>query len=81
MLADITTIGVVLTGMGEDGADGVRALIAAGGSVIAEQESSAVVYGMPAAAVRMGATALPIDAIAPQLLRTMGRAAGAGATL
>lgn len=68
-------IGVVLTGMGEDGATGVRSLIAAGGAVIAEHESSAVVYGMPAAAVRMGATALPIDLIAPHLERVMARGA------
>ncbi len=72
-------IAVVLTGMGEDGAEGVRALIAAGGAAIAEHESSAVVYGMPAAAVRMGALALPIDMIAPHLERTMART-GIGTT-
>jgi len=68
-------VGVMLTGMGEDGAPGVQAMIAAGGAVIAEHESSAVVYGMPAAAVRMGALALPIDMIAPHLERIVARGA------
>jgi two-component system chemotaxis response regulator CheB len=68
-------IGVMLTGMGEDGAPGVAALIAAGGAVIAEHESSAVVYGMPAAAVRMGALALPIDMIAAHVERLLARGA------
>jgi len=48
-------VGVILTGMGDDGAQGARAIIAAGGIVLAEAESTAVVYGMPAAAVREGA--------------------------
>lgn len=72
---DGAAIGVVLTGMGSDGADGVRALLAAGGAVIAEHENSAVVYGMPAAAVRAGALALPLDLIAPHLLRSIPRKA------
>ncbi|UFN48095.1 chemotaxis-specific protein-glutamate methyltransferase CheB [Roseomonas sp. OT10] len=64
-------VGVVLTGMGEDGASGLLALRRAGGLTIAEDESSAVVYGMPAAAVRLGAAglSLPLEAIAPCLLR------------
>jgi two-component system chemotaxis response regulator CheB len=64
---------VVLTGMGEDGAAGVRQLIAAGGVAIAEHESSAVVNGMPAAAVRAGALALPLDLIAAHLRRILER--------
>jgi two-component system chemotaxis response regulator CheB len=40
-------LGVVLTGMGDDGLAGSRAIVEAGGSVITEAESSAVVYGMP----------------------------------
>ncbi len=70
-------LGIVLTGMGEDGGAGAGALIAAGGAVIAEHESSAVVYGMPAAAVREGALALPIELIAPHVLRIMARGAEA----
>ena len=47
-------VGVILTGMGDDGVQGARAIIQAGGTVIAESASSAVVYGMPGAAVRAG---------------------------
>ena len=45
-------IGVVLTGMGDDGARGAKAIVDAGGIVVAESEETAVVYGMPAAVVR-----------------------------
>jgi len=47
-------IGVVLTGMGDDGLAGARAVREAGGIVVAESEQSAVVYGMPGAVVRAG---------------------------
>ena len=70
-------LAVVLTGMGDDGAVGVRQLVAAGGAAIAEHESTAVVNGMPAAAVREGALALPLDLIGPQLRRIMAREAPA----
>jgi two-component system chemotaxis response regulator CheB len=49
-------VGIVLTGMGDDGAVGAKAIREAGGYVIAESRSTAVVYGMPGAAVRAGAT-------------------------
>lgn len=68
---DGAALAVVLTGMGEDGAVGVRRLIEAGGAAIAEHESTAVVYGMPAAAVREGALALPLDLIGPHLRRVL----------
>jgi two-component system chemotaxis response regulator CheB len=63
-------IGVLLTGMGEDGARGLCALREAGGYTIAEHESTAVVYGMPAAGVRMGAVceSLPLPEIAARIL-------------
>jgi two-component system chemotaxis response regulator CheB len=47
-------LGVVLTGMGDDGSEGARALSENGGRVIAEAPETAVIYGMPAAAVRTG---------------------------
>jgi two-component system chemotaxis response regulator CheB len=48
-------VGVILTGMGDDGVEGARRIIEAGGIVICESEESAVVYGMPGSAVRAGA--------------------------
>jgi two-component system chemotaxis response regulator CheB len=47
-------VGVILTGMGDDGVEGARAIRAAGGTVIAESQETAVVNGMPGAAVRAG---------------------------
>lgn len=47
-------IGVVLTGMGSDGAEGAGAIKGAGGRVIAEHESSTVVYGMPRSVIEAG---------------------------
>lgn len=63
-------LGVLLTGMGEDGAEGLLRLRQSGGYTIAEDESTAVVYGMPAEAVRLGGVSesLPLPAIAPRIL-------------
>jgi two-component system chemotaxis response regulator CheB len=62
-------VGVILTGMGEDGTDGLRLLRKGGGRVIAQDEKSSVVFGMPAAAVAAGLAhqVLPLDAIAARL--------------
>lgn len=64
-------LGVLLTGMGEDGAEGMLAMRRAGAATITEDESTAVVYGMPATAVKLGASALslPLDRIADAMLR------------
>jgi two-component system, chemotaxis family, protein-glutamate methylesterase/glutaminase len=64
-------IGVILTGMGDDGVEGARHIIEAGGIVIAESEESAVVYGMPGAAVRAGVASqsLPLSEIADLLAK------------
>ena len=59
-------IGVILTGMGDDGVEGARAIRAAGGIVVAESQDTAVVYGMPGAAIRAGIPqkVLPLPQIA-----------------
>lgn len=60
-------LAVVLTGMGDDGRDGVLAVKRAGGNVIAESEETAVIFGMPQQAIRAGAVdaVLPLPEIAP----------------
>jgi two-component system chemotaxis response regulator CheB len=55
------TLGVVLTGMGRDGRDGSRVIVEAGGGVIAQDEFSSVVWGMPGEVVRAGLA----DAVLP----------------
>jgi two-component system chemotaxis response regulator CheB len=63
-------LGVLLTGMGDDGASGLLDIRRSGGYTIAEDESTAAVYGMPAAAVLLGAVceSLPLPAIARRVL-------------
>lgn len=65
------TVGVLLTGMGRDGADGMASIAVAGGITLAQDEASSVVYGMPKEAVALGAVQhlLPLEQIAPALLK------------
>ena len=62
---------VVLTGMGSDGMRGGRDIVAAGGNVIAQDEATSVVWGMPGAVAHAGicTAVLPLDQIAPKLVR------------
>jgi two-component system chemotaxis response regulator CheB len=66
-----TVLALVLTGMGSDGMRGGKEIVAAGGSVIAQDEASSVVWGMPGAAAHAGicAAVLPLGQIAPKLVR------------
>lgn len=62
-------VGVLLTGMGEDGARGLLEMRRAGAYTIAEHASTAVIHGMPGTAVRLGGAVeeLPLDQVAPRL--------------
>jgi two-component system chemotaxis response regulator CheB len=55
------TVGVVMTGMGNDGSRGILAVKQAGGHVIAQDEATSVIFGMPAEAIKTGA----VDQVAP----------------
>jgi two-component system chemotaxis response regulator CheB len=63
----------VLTGLGADGARGASEVVAAGGGVIAQDEASCVVYGMPKAVVdaKLTSAVFPLNAIAPFLIRAV----------
>jgi two-component system chemotaxis response regulator CheB len=62
--------GVILTGMGDDGARGLKEMLEAGAGTIAQDEASSVVWGMPGTAVKLGAAqhVLPLHRIPGQLL-------------
>ena len=68
-------LAVVLTGMGTDGARGAAHVAAAGGSVIAQDEESSVVWGMPGSVARAGlaSAVLPLDQIGGKLTNLFAR--------
>ncbi|WP_035108191.1 protein-glutamate methylesterase/protein-glutamine glutaminase [Desulfovirgula thermocuniculi] len=74
------SVGVLLTGMGRDGARGMMAIKEKGGLTIAQDEATCVVFGMPRAAIELGAAqkVLPLDRIPEEVIRavTHPRAAG-----
>ena len=74
--AGASVLGVVLTGMGSDGARGARTIVEAGGSVIAQDQPTSVVWGMPGAVANAGLAEriLPLAEIGPELVRRMARA-------
>jgi two-component system chemotaxis response regulator CheB len=73
-------LAVVLTGMGSDGMNGCRLIREQGGSVLAQDEASSIVWGMPGAVAQAGLAQriLPLVAMAPEILRIAGRAPVSG---
>src|SRR5690606_2979845 len=73
--AGARAVGVILTGMGRDGASGLGRLRAAGGHTIGQSASSALVYGMPRVAFEEGAVAeqAPLETIAARLVAALHR--------
>ncbi len=67
-------VGVVLTGMGADGAEGLKLMREAGARTLTQDEASCVVYGMPKAAVKLGASEkeVPLDRIAYEIMQLVG---------
>ncbi len=68
-------IAVILTGMGQDGLRGAEILKAQGASILAQDEASSVVWGMPGAVVNAGLAdcVLPLDQVVPEILRRVDR--------
>jgi two-component system, chemotaxis family, protein-glutamate methylesterase/glutaminase len=65
------SLALVLTGMGADGTHGATDIVAAGGSVVAQDETTSVVWGMPRSVAQAGlcSAVLPLDQIAPKIIR------------
>ncbi|HEX7012522.1 MAG TPA: chemotaxis response regulator protein-glutamate methylesterase [Steroidobacteraceae bacterium] len=74
-------LGVLLTGMGDDGARGLKEMLEAGAHTIAQDEATSVVWGMPGAAVKMGAAAqvLALRRIPAEILSIMSESRAARA--
>jgi two-component system chemotaxis response regulator CheB len=72
-------VGVLLTGMGDDGARGLKEMREEGAATIAQDEATSVVWGMPGSAVKIGAAmhVLPIQEIGQQVLALVAAAAAA----
>ena len=64
-------LALILTGMGTDGTDGAAAIVAGGGSVIAQDEATSVIWGMPGSAVEAGvcSAVMPLEQIGPKVVR------------
>jgi two-component system chemotaxis response regulator CheB len=67
-------VGVIMTGMGDDGAEGMREMKEAGAYTVAQDEESCVVFGMPQEAIKTGGVdkVMPLTAIAAEVVRVCG---------
>ena len=74
----LTAVGVLMTGMGDDGAEGLGAIKAAGGMTIAQSEDTCVVSGMPRAAILRGYAnkTIPLDGLSAYLVSNYGAERG-----
>jgi two-component system chemotaxis response regulator CheB len=72
--AGSNAVGVILTGMGNDGATGLKEIQEAGGKTIAQDEKTSVVWGMPGAAVKLGAAdqVVALESVADQVMKLIG---------
>src|SRR6266436_5239167 len=75
----LTSVGILMTGMGDDGAEGLGAIKAAGGMTIAQSEDTCVVSGMPRAAIIKGYASkiIPLDGLGAYLVSNYGAERGA----
>ena len=69
--AGANAIGIIMTGMGDDGAHGLKEMKEAGAKTIAQDEQTCVVFGMPKEAIKLGAAdlVLPLEQIAPAVVK------------
>jgi two-component system chemotaxis response regulator CheB len=64
-------LGIIMTGMGDDGARGLKEMRDAGATTIAQDEASCVVFGMPKEAIKLGGAerVVPLDALSGEVLK------------
>ena len=76
-------VGVILTGMGDDGARGLKEMHDMGAPTLAQDEATSVVWGMPGAAVKLGAVddVLPLNRVASEIMRLVGNSAAQPAAM
>ncbi|MGE5621864.1 MAG: chemotaxis protein CheB, partial [Bacillota bacterium] len=76
--AGANALGIIMTGMGDDGAAGLLEMRKAGARTVAQDEQSCVVYGMPKEAVKRGAVekTVPLNAIDKEILQQLAKYAG-----
>ncbi len=69
--AGVNALGVIMTGMGDDGAAGLAEMRGAGARTLAQDEESCVVFGMPREAIKRGGVerAVPLQAIATEIMK------------